>query len=38
MQEQLPKIAFLDRGTFFDSIAFPVARLAAEWQEHARTT
>ena len=31
-------IAFLDRSTFSDSIAFPVARLAAEWQEHARTT
>ncbi len=38
MQEQLPKVAFLDRSTFSDSIAFPVARLAAEWQEHARTT
>ena len=37
MQEQLPKIAFLDRNTFFDTIAFPVARLAANWQEHART-
>jgi len=37
MQEQLPKIAFLDRSTFFDSIVFPVARLAAEWQENART-
>ena len=31
------KVAFLDRSTFFDSIAFPVARLAAEWQAHART-
>src|SRR4030065_449033 len=31
------KVAFLDRSTFFDSIVFPVARLAAEWQEHART-
>lgn len=31
------KIAFLDRSTFSDAIAFPVARLAAEWQEHART-
>ncbi len=31
------KIAFLDRSTFSDSIAFPSARLAAEWQEHART-
>jgi glycerate dehydrogenase len=38
MQEQLPKIAFLDRSTFYDTIAFPVACLAAEWQEHARTT
>jgi len=37
MQEQLPKIAFLDRSTFFDSIVFPVVRLAASWQEHART-
>ena len=37
MQEQLPKIAFLDRNTFFDSIAFAVVRLAANWQEHART-
>ena len=31
------KIAFLDRSTFSDSITFPAARLAAEWQEHART-
>ena len=38
MPEQLPKIAFLDRSTFYDAIAFPVARFAAEWQEHARTT
>lgn len=37
MQEQLPKIAFLDRNTFFDTIAFAVARLAANWQEHARS-
>ena len=32
------KVAFLDRSTFSDPIAFPVARFAAEWQEHARTT
>ena len=31
------RIVFLDRSTFSASIAFPVARLAAEWQEHART-
>jgi len=31
-------IAFLDRSTFSDSIAFPIARLAAKWQEHARTS
>ena len=31
------KIAFLDRSTFSASIAFPVARLVAEWHEHART-
>ena len=31
------KIAFLDRSTFSATIAFPVARLAAEWQEHAHT-
>ena len=31
------RIAFLDRSTFSGPIAFPVARLAAEWQEHART-
>ncbi len=37
MQEQFPKIAFLDRNTFSDSIGFPVARLAADWQEYART-
>jgi len=32
------KIAFLDRSTFSDPIVFPIARLAADWQEHARTT
>jgi glycerate dehydrogenase len=32
------KIAFLDRSTFSDAIAFPVASLAADWREHARTT
>jgi len=31
------KISFLDRNTFSDPIVFPVARLVAEWQEHART-
>mgnify|MGYP001620090717 FL=1 len=31
------RIVFLDRSTFSASIAFPVARLAADWQEHART-
>ncbi len=37
MQEQIPKIAFLDRSTFSGSIAFPVVRFAAGWHEHART-
>jgi glycerate dehydrogenase len=32
------KIAFLDRSTFSDAIAFPAAPLAADWQEHARTS
>jgi len=32
------KIVLLDRRTFSDCIDFPVAPLAAEWQEHARTT
>jgi glycerate dehydrogenase len=32
------KIVLLDRNTFSDSIAFPVSRLSADWQEHARTT
>ena len=31
------KIAFLDRSTFYDSIAFSVLRLDADWQEHGRT-
>jgi len=31
------KIVFLDRSTFSDCIAFPVASLTASWQEHART-
>lgn len=31
------KIAFLDRSTFSDRIAFPVASLTASWQEYART-
>ena len=31
------KIAFLDRSTFSECIAFPVASLTASWQEHART-
>jgi len=31
------KIVFLDRSTFSDAIAFPVARLPANWHEHART-
>lgn len=32
------KVAFLDRNTFSDTIAFPVARLATEWLEHVSTT
>jgi glycerate dehydrogenase len=32
------KIVLLDRNTFSDSIDFPVSRLSADWQEHARTT
>jgi glycerate dehydrogenase len=32
------KIAFLDRSMFSDAIAFPAAPLAADWQEHARTS
>jgi glycerate dehydrogenase len=31
------KTVFLDRSTFSDPIVFPVARLAGDWQEHART-
>jgi len=38
MQEQLPNIIFLDRNTFSDLIAFPAARLAADWHEHAHTS
>jgi glycerate dehydrogenase len=31
------KVAFLDRSTFSTTIAFPVTRLAADWQEYAHT-
>jgi glycerate dehydrogenase len=31
------KITFLDRSTFSAAIAFPIARLNANWQEHAHT-
>jgi glycerate dehydrogenase len=32
------KVVFLDRSTFSDAIVFPVAPLAVDWREHARTT